>query len=373
MVDVMRPSVVARHSGLRERRRLHTRRSPTRHVAAGVVLLLLIAAGCQDKTKDHMAGTSGTLMLPINNVPGASATTLTVDVTHDPTTVNQVTFTDNTVMIDVSTFKQALRGAAADGQVLVFAPTPEIQKLQAGSVLLVKGVALRKVLAVMPFEGNIALLLTDAAITDAVRNGHIHVESHVGYDASAMLPPAAVPDRPHVNVAGLGLGIEPLVELFHRYEQGGGQAATLVQKELSDLEGKLSTQSDSANGGLSKCGKTSGNWHYCVGGSRAGSRIYLNVTVTKSDHGFIGQVQGNGYLDNFQMATDLDVDDSKLSSFRWDTKNANGLMNFQLTAAKENKEPLSKEDFEDAIPLPGSFELTYLVGPIPIRSRSTRC
>ena len=300
MVEVMRPSVAARNSGLRERVRLHTRRSPTRHVATGIVLLLLIAAGCQDKTKDQMAGTSGTLLLPINNVPGASATTLTVDVTHDPTTVNQVTFTDNTVMINVSTFKQALRGAAADGQVLVFAPTPEIQKLQPGSVLLVKGVALRKVLAVMPFEGNIALLLTNAAITDAVRNGHIHVESHVGYDASAMLPPAAVPDRPHVNVAGLGLGIEPLVELFHRYDQGGGQAATLVQKELSDLEGKLSTQSDSANGGLSKCGKTSGDWHYCVGGSRAGSRIYLNVTVTKSDHGFIGQVQGNGYLDNFQ-------------------------------------------------------------------------
>jgi hypothetical protein len=326
---------------------------------------MLAAVCCREKTNGAMPSAGTSVQVPINDAPGASATTLTVDVTHDPSTVNDVTFTDNTVMIDVATFKSALRGAAANGQVLVFAPTPEIQKLQPGSVLLVKGVAMRKVLALMPFEGNTALLLGDAAITDVVKHGHIHVESGVGYVASATDRPSDFSNSPRLALVGLGLGVEPFVGGLGRFDQGG-QAPTVVQKKLSELEGKISTQSDSANGGLSKCGSTSGNWSYCVGGSRAGSRIYLNMTVSKSDHGFIGKIQGTGYIDNFQMATDLNVDDSKLSSFEWDTKNANGLINFQFTAAKENKEPLSKEDFANAIPLPGSFELTYLVGPLPL-------
>jgi hypothetical protein len=346
---------------------------------------LLLAVGCRSKSK--LTSSNETSTAPGSNAPGATATgsataayanvvgasvaTVTLDVTHDPSTINDVTFSDNTVMIDVPTFKQALRGATPNGQVLVFEPIPEIQKLQPGSVLLVKGVAMRKVLAVMPFEGNTAILVTEAAITDAVKRGHIHVEHEVGFDGSAMLPASVTPNTPRINLAGMGLGLEPLLDLLQGGGQGGSQAPTIIQKKLSDLESKLSTQSDSVNGGLSKCGATSGNWQYCVGGARAGSRINLNLMLSKNDHGFIGKIQGAGYIDNFQMATDLDVDDNKLSSFRWDTKNANGLLNLQFTVAKENKEPLSKADFEDAIPLPGSFELTYLVGPVPLTVKVT--
>jgi hypothetical protein len=358
------------------------------------VFVLLLAVACSGKARSNAGSSSATGAAPASSTAGASpragastggpatgsttggktlgssALAQTIDVTNDPSTVNDVTFTDNTVMIDVPTFKQALRGAASNGQVLVFAPVPEIQKLQPGSVLLVKGVAIRKVLAVMPFEGNIALLLTQGAITDAVKHGHIHVEHEVGLSASSMLPPSVIPDKPPIQLAGLGLGLESPLDLF-AYGQGGNQGPAALEQKLSDLAGKVNTQFDSANGGLGACGTTKGEWSYCVGGSRAGSRINLNLSLSKNDHGFIGKIQGNGYLDNFQMATDLDVDDSKLTSFTWDTRNANGQMNFQVTAAKENKDPLSKADFQDAIPLPGSFELTYLVGPIPLSVKVT--
>jgi hypothetical protein len=351
------------------------------------VLALMALVACRDKTSARMTTATASTIAPPAGVStptasasptgvssaitsGVSSSVLTVDVTHDPTTVNDVTFADNTVMIDVPTFKQALAGATNNGQVLVFQPIPEIQKLQPGSVLLVKGVAMRKVLAVMPFEGKIALLVTDAAITDAIKHARIHIEHGVGYDASTMLPASVTPYGSHfrsrVNLAGFDLGLAPLLSLLQGTGQGGAPAPTIVQQKLADLTSKLSTQSDSANGGLSKCGTLKGDWAYCVGGSKGASRINLNMQVSKSDHGFIGKIQGTGYIDNFQMATDLDVDDSKLSSFQWDSKNANGLINLQFTAAKENKDPLSKADFDQAIQLPGSFELTYLVGPLPL-------
>jgi hypothetical protein len=355
-------------------------------VRSTTLVVLLAAAGCRDKmtVAANASGTGNTA--PISSVAPAgttapaapapvavggadvSAAVTTIDVTHDPTTVNDVTFSDNTVMIDVPTFKNALAGAWSNGHVLVLENIPEVTKLQPGSVLLVKGVAMRKVLAVMPFEGKTALLLTDAAITDAVTHGHLHVEHGVGYDVSTLLPPSVTPNAPRFDVAGLDLGLAPLLHLLQGSgsQDGAGQASAMLQQKLSDLTSKINTQADSANGGLSKCGTFKENWSYCVGGSKGASRINLNLTVSRDYKGFIGKIQGTGYVQDFQMATDLDVDDSKLSSFTLDTKNANGLLNLQFTAAKQNKDPLSKEDFADAIPLPGSFELTYLVGPLPL-------
>jgi hypothetical protein len=352
------------------------------------LIVLLAVAGCRDKMKvaapTSATTTAGSTVMPTSATTpasgaapaaktdaGVSAAVMSVDVTHDPTTVNDVTFSDNTVMIDVPTFKNALAGAWSNGQVLVLENIPEVTKLQPGSVLLVKGVAMRKVLAVMPFEGKTALLLTDAAITDAIKHGHVHVEHGVSLDASALLPPSVTPNQPRFEVAGLGLGLDPLLHLLQGSGQGGGpdgagQASAMLQQKLSDLTSKISTQADSANGGLSKCGTFQTNWNYCVGGSRGASRINLTLTVSRDYHGFIGKIQGTGYIQDFQMATDLDVDDSKLSSFTLDTKNANGLLNLQFTGAKENKDPLSKEEFDQAIPLPGNFELTYLVGPLPL-------
>jgi hypothetical protein len=222
---------------------------------------------------------------------GVSAAVTTIDVTHDPTTINDVTFSDNTVMIDVPTFKNALAGAWSNGQVLVLDNIPEVTKLQPGSVLLVKGVAMRKVLAVMPFEGKTALLLTDAAITDAVKHGHLHVEHGVGYDVSTLLPSSVTPNAPRFDVAGLDLGLAPLVRLLQGSgsQDGAGRASAMLEQKLSDLTSKLNTQADSANGGLSKCGTFKENWSYCVGGSKGASRINLNLTVSRDYKGFIGK------------------------------------------------------------------------------------
>src|SRR5579862_1826462 len=295
-----------------------------------------------------------------------TASQLTVDVTHDPSTVYTVTFTDNTVMTDLSTVRQALRSATTDGHVLVFDPVPDIQRLQPGSVLLVKGVGMKKVLGVMPFDGKIALLVTEAAITDAIKTGHIHVEHDVGLDNVAMLPSGWVPGSTPTGLAA----IDPLSLLLR---QGGGSGAAgvrekvqqIAQTKVDQLWKEVSEGSDSANGGLGGCGKVSG-WDYCVHGARGASRINLHASLAKNEYGFVGTIKADGYIDNFRMATDLDVDDSKISSFRWDTKNANGLINFQFIGARNNPEPISQADRAQEIPLPGSFTMTYLVGPLPL-------
>jgi hypothetical protein len=318
-----------------------------RRVALAIITPLLFGVSCRHKTIQ------------------VSESQLTVDVTHDPSTVYNVTFTDNTVLVELSTVKRALRSATADGHVWVFDSIPEIQKLQPGSVLLVKGVGMKKVLAVMPFEGKVALLVTDAAITDAIKNGHIHVEREVGLDNTSMVPGGWARDAVPVRLAAM----DPSLALF----QGTGKAPSgvqakvnqIAQAKVDQLWKEVSEGSDSANGGLGGCGKVNG-WDYCVHGARGASRINLHASLSKNAYGFVGTIKADGYIDNFRMATDLDVDDSKISSFRWDTRNANGLINFQFVGAKNNPEPLSQADRQQEIPLPGSFTMTYLVGPLPL-------
>jgi hypothetical protein len=106
-----------------------------------VVLLAAICAssGCRKSTAvaapSSVGGTSG-----IGNV---------ADLTTAPGTVFQVTYTDNTVVIDAATTEKTFRGVSADGQLFVFDNSNEqIKKLAPGSVMLLQGLALKKVVAV---------------------------------------------------------------------------------------------------------------------------------------------------------------------------------------------------------------------------------
>jgi hypothetical protein len=106
-----------------------------------VVLLVAICAssGCRKSTAvaapSSVGDTSG-----IGNV---------ADLTTAPGTVFQVAYTDNTVVIDAATTEKTFRGVSADGQLFVFDNSNEqIKKLAPGSVMLLQGLALKKVVAV---------------------------------------------------------------------------------------------------------------------------------------------------------------------------------------------------------------------------------
>src|SRR5579864_2972561 len=83
-----------------------------------------------------------------------------IDLAKLPGNVFQITFADHTVLVDLPTVRKTLRSVSKNGNVLVFDPSPQIQRLQPGSVLVMQSLTMRKVLAVMPFQSRIAVLTT---------------------------------------------------------------------------------------------------------------------------------------------------------------------------------------------------------------------
>src|SRR5258707_6694243 len=86
-----------------------------------------------------------------------------VDLTALPGNTFEVTYNNHTVIMDAPSVRKTLRSVSKNGNVLVFDSSPEIQKLEPGSVLLMQGLALRKILAAMPFESRHAVLTPPSA------------------------------------------------------------------------------------------------------------------------------------------------------------------------------------------------------------------
>lgn len=338
---------------LPDRRTLRRRFLAPATALAGLTSLLVLSA-CR-KGGGDAGGGGGAGGAPAGGSTGgaaggpaggsASHAQAAVDLRSEPGSVYQVTYGDSTVLVDQAVVRQTLRSVSTNGNTFVFDPSPEIARLQPGSVLLVKGITMRKVLAVMPFEGKIAMLTTPAAITDAIKDGHIHFDHNVHFgsqSASRSAPASAMyasvlPDPAAMLAAGTRL-------------------ASLLEPSRSALDAAFAPVA----GGT--CGSLKG-WDFCVSGSAGGTQLQMHLGVKKVLAGYKAELTGDGHLDDFNMASDINIYGHDLKEFAWSTKNLNGVMNFSWDAAKNSPGPWTDED---RIPLPTSFELPFLLGDLPL-------
>jgi hypothetical protein len=306
----------------------------TTRVAAAAVLLIggVLLLGCRHKT---IASSSGGQR--------GGGTQAAIDLRAEPGTIYQVTLGDSTVLVDQATVRRTLRSVSSNGNTFVFDSTPDFARLRPGSVLLIHGAAMLKVLAVMPFEGKIALITVPAALTDAVRDAHIHFDHDVHFGAQSA---SAGGDRTPAYASLLpetATWRALWVRLRHgRVEQDSGPAPQPV--------------------GGQGCGSKDG-WDYCVGGSAGGSQLQLNLSVKKQAAGYSAILSGDGHLDDFNTSSDVDIGGHDLKQFAWSTNKLNGIMNFSWHAGKDSPGPWTDEE---RIPLPTSFELPLALGDIPL-------
>jgi hypothetical protein len=90
----------------------------------------------------------------------------------------------------------ALKEISTSGDLLLFSGSNStIASLKPGSVLLIKGLLAKKVLAVQEDEGDIAVLTEPAGITDVVQDGRLTYNYPVRF-ASSVVNTALAPDAP---------------------------------------------------------------------------------------------------------------------------------------------------------------------------------
>ena len=117
----------------------------------------------------------------------------------------RVTYTPQTVVIDRNAAIRSVRGASWDGATWHFdASEPAVAKLQSGSVMLVWGLALRKVTAVERQGDEIVVRSEPAALSDALQDADIHwnAPAHVLQGSMAVHVPEPK-DSVHFRTASL--------------------------------------------------------------------------------------------------------------------------------------------------------------------------
>lgn len=288
------------------------------------VLVMLTIVGCKKAALPAAQSAAGSLAA--------------VDLATLPGTIFNVTYNDHTVMVDEATVRKTLRSVSTNGNVLVFDPSPQIQKLGLGSVLFMQGLAVRKVLATMPFESGTALLTVPAAITDYIQEGQIHWDYPVRFSAtSASRDPVGSPLQAEAGLC--------LANLLKCLESHASPVVYAADAPPGSHHGQLK------------------GWDYWASGTNQDNRVQVRLEVKRVEAGIHALLTGDGYLQNFDTSSDIEIHDGKLQDFRWSNKNLNGVMNFGWEVGKEKKGVWAEED---KIPLPTSFKIPLLIGAWPL-------
>jgi hypothetical protein len=305
------------------------------------------------------AGNSG----EVPTAPGSASASLKapLDLTNDPTTVFQVTWGDSTVQMDYATVKQTLKSVSDNDAILVFAPSPAVQKLQAGSVLVMQGLAIKKVVGVVPVDSGIAVITEPGTVYDAVKDGHIHWEHDVDYTQYASAPTPPSRDIPTMQ-AGLGAAdeVRAVATLWHWATRPAGDTGA-----ESD-----STPKDSTMRGVCGHGDTIrvnaaklGRWDWCVYPYSSGGQLHIKTTLTNTTGGIQALLVGRATMGSFRTFSDLDIQNHSISNFTWSSKNLAALFTLEWEIGKETPGVWAEEDL---IPLPLGFEMPMVVGGLPL-------
>jgi hypothetical protein len=280
----------------------------------------------------------------VSSTSSGPATRAAIDLRADPGTVYQVTFGDSTVLLDQATVRRTLRSVSTNGNVFVFDSTPEIARLVPGSVLVIRGAAMLRVLAVVPSKGEIALITLPAALTDAIRNAHIHFNHDI-----------------HFGVQQASADATGSVRYAAMLPDGRAWRDPWSVLTLGESPSDPGAPAGGA-GTISTCGTEQG-WKYCVSGGLGTSQLTLHLEVKRKEAGYSAIVTADGHLDDFNIGSDIDISGYDLQQFAWTTNKLVGLMNVSWEAGKDSPGVWSEED---KIPLPTSFELPLMLADIPL-------
>jgi hypothetical protein len=202
-------------------------------VQRAVILATLVPVmlGCRAKSKDTAGGgeappasipriRAGLAPVLVADSAGLRHYLETVDTVRGATF--DVTWSPNSVRLTRDQTLRSLRRVSRDGATFTFAGgDPTIAGLKPGQILLVWGIALRKVTAVESLGPAIVVRTDLVSLPEAIPNGRIAWKSQVSF-GQGLVAPSMVPGDSAAKRASLR---QPAAGIFRfaSYRQGGGK------------------------------------------------------------------------------------------------------------------------------------------------------
>ena len=253
-------------------------------VAAASITLVMLACGKSGSSGGGAAKSAG----------GARATGSVTGLAYAP----------GVVTLERRAGLAALKEISTSGDLLLFSGSNStIASLKPGSVLLIKGLLAKKVLAVQEDEGDIAVLTEPAGITDVVQDGHLRYDYPVRFASSGVVNTALAPGAPD----GDWLAGDLLVSTaYAAAPPDDAEAPSAALTKTFDVKG----------------------WTVEVTATPQNDKVDLKVKASKEGNGFKATVIGDGYMQNFDAGGDLTVEHGKVEQLEMINKKLNGTMNF---------------------------------------------
>lgn len=308
-------------------------------VPIGCAFFLTMLAGC-----GHSGSSPANLAVQGGDV-SAALKQLYPDVPMLGTGSARINYVPNAHILEKHEGLEGLVAESSDGHGLVFkAGTPQIASLKAGDVLVIKGVAARKVLAV-DRRGDQVMVVTDVAgLRDVVREGEIHLNAPIKF-GNAHSAQIEMPWHP-----------SSLFDVFVT----PAYASTGSAHTGATIDG-FGNLAKNAGGFLVGDWKVS-NW----AAAPVGDRLNIALTMVKDVGGFKAKINMVGYVSNFDLIQNMKLGTSfgttQLSAA---VQSLAGKMKFGWEIGKDTPGGFSKED---RIKLPGAITipLSQYVAGLPL-------
>ena len=252
---------------------------------------------------------------------------LAADLTTKSGNTFEGTFTDAVVKIEPKDFLASIRSISDDDTTFVFdEDDPVASKLKQGSVLFVPGIAMKTVDLATKYQGHFVVVTEDASLDEAFKDAKMHMDVPVDF--------TQVPQPGRAYVAPPGAFEQMLAEL----------QPTVYAAQKLEYSG------------------TAEEFKYKVGAEAVPGRLNLNMVVTAEYNGLEMRIDGNGYVQNFEVVSDLQIQNGQVVMLKYKNQDFKGAMDFNWEAAKKGG---GVEATEKKFKLPSSFKIPMPIGGIP--------
>ena len=289
-------------------------------LAAVCVLLVMLACGKADTSNGSSA----------KSPDGARA----------KGSVTGLTYAPGVVTVERHDGLAALKEISTNGDLLLFSGSNRtIAALKPGSVLLIKGLLAKKVLAVEESEGDIAVLTEPAGITDVIQDGHLTYNYPVRFSTGGVVNTALAPETEEHSWLASDLFVSTA---FAAAPRDDVEPPTSALTKTFDVKG----------------------WTVEVTATPQNDKVNLKMKASKEGNGFKATVIGDGYLQNFDAGGDLTVEHGKVEQFEMINRKLNGTMNFTWSV----KLDVAERPFQSVkidIPVMINVPLAPLLGGLP--------
>jgi hypothetical protein len=212
------------------------------------------------------------------------------DLSKLPGTVFDVTYTPNTVRIDLPTVQRALKSVSRDARVFLFdASDSRISSLKEGNIMFLEHLGVRRVTGTVRQGAQVAVVTDEASLPDFIQKGRIEFSVPVDFRKNSAR------SFPQVNPSGVFAGImQRLFPVVYASEENKGKLGLHAKGEVD-------------------------NWEFELEGEPEGEGVSLSLDVGKKVAGLTVSIKSKGELEKITTGFKAVVSGNAVQQFQYNT------------------------------------------------------